>query len=488
MDIIEEGKWLKLSKIGYKNDWYQIYANRLGIRVFIKSTKEEMYPDLESFMYLDMIFNSENNGIYYDENKTKQLLVNYFKFTLNLNIFYKAYKLGSKYIFIKNINSVISKIISADKSKTLITTDEIKEYLPEIFEIDEIIDNNENISDEYKTLIKKYVLEHSKDDLTILAYNLKQLEIVTTTKRSYFDKFNYQIGINETEKEKIEENLYHELRHASKFTSVDDIYTVLHNDFLIKNYKSNIGLAILEGINSKYTSKTYLNEQEIIDIIILIIGEDELLKCENQNILNLIELLSRYSSKEKIIKLIMMLDENLVCRINKLKYDLNSKMMIYRILMECYFNKIDDMLDNLNPKNIVYKIKKYNEKVKQFSDILVMDNKSIKESFDKEYNDCYNEYVKKHIDSFDFEAFSKMNNHEEIEGFIFIERQIYDQNYIINDENFIVKRIKYNNSNDIYVYDIYIKDDYLKNALKEELLEYVSLDGLNVALEKLGDN
>ncbi len=486
MHIIEVGKWLKLSKICYNDEWYQIYANSLGIRIFIKCGEIETYPLLKSFLYLDMVFNYRNNGIYYDEDRTKQLLLNYFKFTLNLNIFYKAYEVIDRCLLIRNnVNIIAQKMESASKSKTLITTEEIKEYLPEVFEIEEIVDNNSSIPAEYKMLIKKYILEHKKEDLQILAYNLKQVKILPTNKRSSFDKFNYIIKINEDNKE---ENLYHELRHASKLVAYEDLYTVLHNDFLINNYKSSIGLAILEGINSKYTSNTYLNEQNIINMIILIIGEEELLKCENEDISKLIDILSKYSTREKIIKLIMMLDDELTCKTNHLKYDVNSKMTIYKILMECYLYKIDYMLENINIKNIVYKIKKYNIEVEKFSEILKTDDIIIKQHFQKEYSKCYHEFIKKHIENLNLTFNSKINKHEQIEDFTFIERQIYDQNFIINDENFITKRIKYDNSNAIYIYDIYIKTDYLKTATKEELLEYISLEGLNNALENLEVN
>ena len=156
MNILEDGKWLKLSKVNYQNVWYQIYANSLGIRVFIKDNLE--YPSLNSFLYLDMLFNYKNNGIYYSDNKTKQLLSNYFKFTLNINVYYKAYKVCNHFKLIKNkMNGVTKKIEGLNKPKTLITLEEIKDYLPDTFDIEEIIDNNPNIGEEYKEIITKTI-------------------------------------------------------------------------------------------------------------------------------------------------------------------------------------------------------------------------------------------------------------------------------------------------------------------------------------------
>lgn len=482
MHIVEEGKWLKLSKISYQKNWYQIYANSSGVRTFLKLEKLETYPNLKSFLTLDKIFNYQNNGIYYDADRTKQLLKNYFKFTLNLNVFNVAYKICKNYKLIKNNNiNYEIKMESNKKSKTLISTEEIKEYLDDVYDIEEIIDNNDNIKNEYKEIIKKYVLQHNKEDLKILAYNLKNIKIVDTKLNSYFDKFSYEIGIND----KKEETLFHELRHASKFTSYDDIYTILHNDFLKMNYKNTLGIAVLEGINSKYTCQKY-EETIWIDLILMLIKEEELLDSENKNIDTLIELLSKYNNKEKIIKMLLMMDEYLICKNNNIPYHLDSKVMIYSILMECYLNKIDELLNNMNPKNIVYNLKHYSTLVEKWMDNINIEHPLLKEKLEEEYTMWYHSFVNKKLLQLDFKNYNIINEHEDIKDFIFIERQIYHENYIINDENFITKRVKHQHgNNEVYIYDIYIKKEYLKNTTKEELLEYVSLEGLNKAILSL---
>lgn len=518
MELFEKGKWLKLSKIRYRDNWYQIFCNNVGVKTFLKidHNNQYTYPELSAYISLTSLFNFESNGVFKDTNfdRTKILLSNYFKFTLGLTIFNYYNIKDNKYRLYKN--NYKDFIFSSSKTlkKRQITKEEMNDYLDYNFDLNYIVENNLNINEDDKDYIRKFISKNKSEDFKYFAYNLKKLKIKYVDNLNvlgYYDMFNYEIVIKK-EIEKKEEVLFHELRHMMKYVSIIDNNEIKYVDFKLNFSTSNIGYAFLEGLNSKLTDKNYYIPSITLNLIELIINEKEILEVEDSGtILDVCDkLASIYGTKEEALKLIMMMDDELTCYEHNIYYSKSSKIEMKKMIMKYYFEKISFNLLNINYKNIIKIIndfEKYKESFKHYLKFnyyynpvdldLNKDNNKVFDSkkeiveFLRTFDDYYKEYILSFLNNYTLKnkRINKIDNSEikeklEGEGYIYTERQVYDGIYIINDENFLTERIKTNDP-DIYVYDIYIKKDYLINSDIKDILEFISLDTYKSLLKDL---
>ena len=494
---------ISLSKIKYKNNNYQIFSDLNGYRYFYLLKNDEYKEiDFKTNIELSKIFNNSFNRKLYLNNRKIIDTITICSATLGVITLYGMYAYCKlhKDFFYKNILLKNSKNV---------TYEEIIDYVDvdKDLELDEILNNNEKIDEQFYPFIESYVDKFEDEDLTLFYYNLQDMEIKAVdeddVKREagkkcagYYDitnniiVFSDDVCMNE-----VKDVLYHEFRHASKSTSVIVDNTLYYNTFNVTKKNVTYGTAVLEGMNAKYTdyidpsSLSYPIQQVYADMLIDIFGEEKMKEIEAYgNADTLIDELSNITgTKEDAKRLIMMMDDELEATSNNIEISTDTSIEIKQLLSTYFLQNEQNKLMNSDKNNYILNYISYINNCNEFK------------------NNFYNYYTRSSItytyfefdNNKDYQTISNWFNIEEkryaepfLEMYVIDEDVINDLNtYIFVDE--INTNIETDNSNikcyksvdDTYL--LHVTKAYLLYGNKEELLKYISEDKLNEVLDNI---
>ena len=305
----------KLFDIKYNNKTFTLFMadNRRIFFLEKGSDGKYDYPLFEDFKALDAIYNINNPFIYYSNKgvffkERVRITSGVLAFVLTVGTITGAYGRMHEIIFNEDTNEV--KIVYNNDfyiGKTFADTS----YLDEVLgyksvskeQIFEAIDNNANLSEEYKVLarnlVNRYLEEVPNADLRIFYENIKTLKIVELDASESeavlgenvagnYNSLDNQINLKNDATAPV---IYHELFH----TTQSFCYKLGGRKIV---YRSDNSDALNEAMNNKITSLiikpySYINEGLVLDYLLSFVN----FSLEDYNKYGIDELISRIKSK-----------------------------------------------------------------------------------------------------------------------------------------------------------------------------------------------
>ncbi|MBP3461929.1 MAG: hypothetical protein J6K21_05965 [Bacilli bacterium] len=502
-------KLVPLSKIKYKNNWYQIFIDESKKRYFLKINNNQYeYVSIRELIELKKIYEEEFTGIYCEKNNIKYVaflgleLITISLMTLKL----ENYKLD------QNGYSDVSIEISNEQNDTFkqVTREEFLNYIEVSNDIDYILDNNPNIGEEYIPYIKEFIEKYSNEDLTLFYYNMSNVTIECLSEEeikeklnnpsatAYFDFVNHKIVFNQDMiLEENKDTIFHEFRHACKCASItEDEQTIYISFTMVTEDNIEIGKSILEGMNAKYTSFTYTTQKNYIEMLIMILGEEKLKEFEeNGDLESLINSLEKIDgTKEDAIKLIMLMDDELNSINNNIIYSKENKIEIRTRLMNYFLKNEKLKLDNSTEFDYMIRYSNYVENCDEFEELIKRQIICIEQGNDKDNNErieieketssrmeeLFNERKINNLDKYLNKYNLTIDEINDFNSWILVKTEATEEKIKIENENIKIEYqdpITYTSQDGelktLYMYQIYIKKSYIIDN-EEEILKYIS--------------
>lgn len=501
-------KLIYLSKIKYKNEWYQIFVDETGKRYFLKiNGKRYEYVSLKELTQLKRIYESKFKGICYDKKNTKYVVL------LGTEILFVslfALKLHDISLTRDGYNNIIIET-NENLCYEQVKKEDFINYINVNYDINYIYEINPNISDKYKPFIEEYIEKHNGEDLTLFYYNMSNIKIEELDSEdiknnsdnpsaiAYFDYINHKMVFNKNiVLEENKDTIFHEFRHASKCASISLDEKIIYVSFTMKNENDiEIGSSVLEGINAKYTSPSYATQKNYVEMLMMILGEEKIKEYEDNGDLNsLLNALEEISgTKEDAIRLIMLMDDELKSENNNITYSKESKKEIRLILMNYFLQNEKNKLNTSTEFDYIVKYSNYIENCDQFEILLKKQNIYLKkDDMEESYSriDMEKEVIseleeifeKRKIDNLE-EYLNKYNltidEANDFNSWILVKTEACSEKIDIPNENIKIEYqepITYNDNGKVkvlYMYQLYIKKNYIIDN-KEEVLNYISLE------------
>ena len=331
--------------------------------------------------------------------------------------------------------------------KFIITMEDLESIYstkPTIDDLKKSLDDNPNITDEYKEYTKEFIeLVEAKFpdfDFTIFNENLKQFNVIEISiedmQKEYPNRYAYykisESSIymhNEYKKEEIKKYCYfHELWHMFNNLCVKKNDTIYYRSTTMSNLS---GTALDEGMTTFLTEQiyskdilNYVNEYDEVKILYQIFGEDLLNAYTELGVDGIENLILKNMSYSEA--------GNLIYLMNNEKNDKNNSVKIYEILIKLYLNT-----NSINMKN---NIKIYE----------ILENLCYDVNIKKQILTIYRDYMCNVEISDETKITFDNQKYYSIDELYFV--NINDKKYLINDQILID----------------YYKDGYIKNIYDDE--------------------
>jgi hypothetical protein len=386
--MVLDNKLLKLSRIKYNNNYYQIFATLDNRRIFMKINDDNSYdvPELSAYLILNNIYNLPYDGKLYSVS-TKRIT----SLLMAGAIFISSFPLippKGNYILTKTSN--YTKNINLD----ITTQEDIDSQLDVDFDIDiydvyDAIANNKNIGNSYKpyfyTFINDVISKYPDIKLRIFynnVKNIKNIRFISKNDMTKFIKNNVTDGyIDFIDREIVfasavdESIMVHEMGHLlfnpffAKLPIPSDskLSIILQNIFISNTYAN--GNAFQEGCNSLFIEElgknkdNYYYDQRIVKLLCQILGKEKVFAIYQEPIgkdKHLIDALTDIKgTSEEGRAFIMKIDDHLKAQKN---YEVENEMAISvdicDILTDYYFAS-KSKENNESLENIIFDVFKF---------------------------------------------------------------------------------------------------------------------------------